>query len=399
MQNSYVTGQRLLVLTLPATVLACLLGAALVEVWVRAQWDERRGTPGFYVSDPVLGQRLNPGYDGWFAGVPVKINALGFRDVREYTIEKPAGAFRIIVLGDSVTFGHGALYETTYPYLVEQRLKGWRPDIRWEVWNLGVPGYNTRDELVHLQQVGERYDPDLVVVGFYPNDLTAGLATENPGLARRAASAVQRDMQRHLYSYEFYKKVILTARWRLFTNEDDRKRIEHLAGADALLAAAEGREALPEQQIGEVDYFGDEAVRDFVCPKFKIIDSSGGLRTQIRSGGPQVQAWVGAVRELQRLHRDGKYRIMFFINMAPVACTLGDRFFDAGSLEDDAVLQEVLSDGTPVASSTRAFLHYRPSQMPLAGDHSLGNSNRVKADVLFDTLRTSVLPPLLPSVP
>lgn len=390
------TGRRLLVLSLPAIVLACLLGAALVEAWVRVQWDERRGTPGFYISDPVLGQRLNPGYDGWFAGVPVKINALGFRDTRDYTLHKPAGTFRIVVLGDSVTFGHGTLFETTYPYLLEQRLEAWRPDVHWEVWNLGVPGYNTRDELVHLQQVGQRYDPDLVVVGFYPNDLTAGLANENPGFARRAASAVQRAMQRRMYSFEFYKKVILTARWRLFTEEGDRQRIEHLAGAEALLATAAGAAASPEQKIGEVDYFGDEAVRDFVCPKFKPIDSSGGLRMQIRGGGPAIDAWVRAVREFQRLNRDRVHRIMFFINMAPVACPAADRFFDAGSLEDDAVVQEVLSAGTPVASSTRAFLHYRPSQMPGAGLHSIGNANRVKADALFHSLRSGVLPPLLP---
>ena len=47
--------------------------------------------PGFYVSDPVLGIRLNPDYDGWFAGVPARINALGFRDHRDYDVAKPAG--------------------------------------------------------------------------------------------------------------------------------------------------------------------------------------------------------------------------------------------------------------------------------------------------------------------
>ena len=96
-----------------------------------------------------------PSYDGWFAGVPVRINNLGFRDPREYPLEKPPGTFRILVLGDSVTFGHGSLYETTYPYLLEQRLKQWRPSVNWQVWNLGVPGYNTRQELA-LSRGGRR---------------------------------------------------------------------------------------------------------------------------------------------------------------------------------------------------------------------------------------------------
>jgi hypothetical protein len=388
--------RKILLLSVPAAAVTLVLSAVLIELWVRMRWDERRGTPGFYVSDPVLGQRLNAGYDGWFAGVPVKINSLGFRDDRDYTLDKPPRTFRIIVLGDSVTFGHGALYSTTYPYLVEQRLKAWRPDLRWEVWNLGVPGYNTRDELVHLKEVGRRYDPDLVIVGFYPNDLTDGLTNDSPGLSRRAVSAVQRVMQRNLYSFEFYKTALLTARWRLFTNEADRLRLEHLAGADELLTPDAGAQTRPELQLSEAEYFDDRAVRDFACPKFKPVDSGGGLRAQIRERGPGVDAWIASVRELQQLHRQGTHRIMFFINMAPVMCDTEDRFHDAGSLEDDAVLRGVLGEGTAVASSTAAFLHYRPSQMPVAGGHSIGNSNRVKADALFESLRTSVLPPLLP---
>ena len=89
-----------------------------------------RGTPGFFVSDPTRGQRLAAGYDGWFAGVPVRINALGFRDSRDYAIEKAPDTFRILVLGDSVTFGHGAMFEATYPYLLEQRLKALAPGCR-----------------------------------------------------------------------------------------------------------------------------------------------------------------------------------------------------------------------------------------------------------------------------
>src|SRR5207244_7611470 len=119
----------------------------------------------------MTGQRLMPGYDGWFAGVPVHTNNLGFRDVRDYALAKGTRVVRIVVLGDSVTYGHGAVYETTYPYLLEQRLKTWRPDIAWQVWNLGVPGYNTSQELAYLLQVGRQYQPHLVIVVPYRIDL------------------------------------------------------------------------------------------------------------------------------------------------------------------------------------------------------------------------------------
>lgn len=392
--------RKIFLLGLPAVIVAVVMSAALVEIWVRLSWHERRGEPGFYLSDPVLGQRLAPGYTGWFAGVPVRTNSLGFRDDREYRLDKTPGTFRIIVLGDSVTFGHGALYETTYPYLVEQRLKGWRPDVTWEVWNLGVPGYNTSDELEYLKQVGERYQPDLVVVGFYPNDLTANEAPSPPSAVRRFASALQRSLQRSFYSYEFYKKAYLTARWGLLADESDRRRIEHLGGAEALLQRVDGVADLPEQRIGDVDYFDDEQSRNPVCPATPPPDPEGDrIRTRLRDQAPEIVAWVDAVRAFQRMHREGRYRVMFFVNMAPHECEALDRFFDDGSMDDDAVLLEVLADGTPAVSTTRAFLHYRPSQMPVASGHSLGNSNRVKADVLFEYLKSVVLPPLLPSAP
>jgi hypothetical protein len=386
--------RRLILIVVPATLLATIVAAALVELWVRTQWDDRRGTPGFYVRDAVLGQRLNAGYRGWFAGVPVSINALGFRDTREYSLSKARNTFRILILGDSVTFGHGALFETTYPYLVEQRLKAWRRDVNWEVWNLGVPGYNTADELAYLKEVRDRFQPDLVVVGWFPNDITFGIPTQTPGRTRRASAAVQRELQRHFYSYEFYRRALLTLRWRLMSVED-RTAMERLAEADDLLKRVENIADAAEQRIGDVDYFDDQQIRDFACPRWAPFDGGGGIRAALRDGGPAVTAWTSAVREFQRMHREGEQRIMFFLNLAPVVCQTEDRFHDGGSLAEDDALQAVMGKDTPVASVTRAFLHYRPSQMPVAGGHALGNANRVKADVLAEYLQSTVLPPLL----
>ena len=383
---------------IPALLIATLVAMAAVEAWVRWTWDERRGSPGFYVSDPVLGQRLAPGYDGWFAGVPVRINQLGFRDNREYALDKPPGVFRILVLGDSVTFGHGTSFETTYPYLLETRLREWRPDVNWQVWNLGVPGYNTTQELQQLLEWGARAAPDLVIVGFYPNDLSANTRFTEPTLIDRARSRVQGVMQRYLYSYEFYKRALLTLRWRLLTDAADRARLEALSGDEQLLARQDLATAV-EQQLTDVEYFDDDAVKNFICdPAAAAPDPKRDrLRDRVMADTPELAAWRESVAALQRLHREGRYRIVFFINMAPTPCTDKDRFHDYGALEDDDALRAVLGAGVPVASSTRAFLHYRPSQMPGAGGHAIGNANRVKADVLFNALRAEVLPPLLPA--
>jgi hypothetical protein len=390
--------RKLLLVALPATIVATFIAMVLVELWVRVAWDERRGTPGFFLSDPVLGLRLSPGYDGWFAGTPVKINSLGFRDDREYAIAKGAGTIRVIVLGDSVTFGHGALYEATYPYLLEQHLKRWRPDIDWQVWNLGVPGLNTAQEFAYLQEVGNTYQPDLVVVGFYANDFYGNGDISSPGRLRRSAFAVQRVMQRHLYSYEFYKRTYLTLRFRLLDNEEDWKRLDHLETEERLFARTEELAQRPEQQLTEVDYFDDAAVASFTCPDSGLADSAGAdqFGRLLAEADSEHAHWLRAVRAFQQLHRDGRHRIVFFSNASPDVCQSADRFVSAGTLAHDAAVLDVLSaDGTPATSSAPEFLHYRPSQMPLASTHAIGNSNRVKADALFAYLRDHVMPELL----
>ncbi len=388
--------RKLVVLALPATILTAVVSLVLIELWVRARWDYQRGTPGFYQSDPARLQRLSAGYDGWFAGVPVRINNLGFRDPRAYTTEKAPGTFRILVLGDSVTFGHGATFETTYPYLLEERLNAWRPDIGWQVWNLAVPGYNTRQELRHLEEVGPRFHPDLVIVGFYPNDIDGNDTLPEPSTARRVMSAAQGLMQRHLYSYEFYKRIYLTLRWKLLTDDADRRRLEHLATESALLTTG-ALDQRPEQKLSTPDYFDDEQVRSFRCIGTPAVDtkSPGELHARIRRRDPDISPWLDAVDDLGQLARRMGYPLAFFINMAPTVCGGQDRFYDAGALADDNVLLDVLGRDQPAASSTRAFLHYRPSQVPQANGHALGNANQVKADVLFELLRVEVLPPLL----
>lgn len=376
-------------------MVAAIFAALLVEMWVRSAWDESRGKPGFFLSDPVRGQRLASNYDGWFAGVPAHTNSLGFRDTREYSLLKTPGTFRIIVLGDSVTFGHGALYETSYPYLLEQRLREWRPDVKWEVWNLGVPGYNTAQELAYLNDVGPRFAPDLVIVGFFANDFTGFQPVASPNVFARAASAVTRTLERYVYSTEFYKRVYLTLRFRLTETAENQQRLQHLETEDALLGRPGAAQA-NEQKLGAVERFSDDAVRSYECrdmgPK-----NVAALAADLRNRASSLQPWFEAVEELQALHRAGKYRIVFFVNMAPNECTGADRFVDYGTGADDAALLEVLGRDTPAVSSWREFLYYRPSQMPGAGGHSLGNSNVVKAQALFNFLRDTVLPPLVPA--
>jgi len=49
------TIRKLLLLALPATLLAGAVLVLAIELWVRTHWDYSRGTPGFYESDAIRG--------------------------------------------------------------------------------------------------------------------------------------------------------------------------------------------------------------------------------------------------------------------------------------------------------------------------------------------------------
>jgi lysophospholipase L1-like esterase len=379
-------GRRRFFISSTALVLTALVLAAVVELVVRASWDPARGRPGFLVADPVRLEKLAPNYDGWFAGVPVRTNALGFRDDREYDLAKPRGAFRIVVLGDSVTFGHGSIFEHTYPRLLERRLRAWKPGVDWQVWNLGVPGYNTSQELAYLLEIGAAYRPDLVIVGFYANDVVDNRSVAAPTRRAVAAAAVKTWFKRHTYSFEWYKRTLLTVQYRLGTSATEREVLENLAAQDRLLVKPAQVAALAEQQLTSPTPLSASDIAAARCSDQPIAMLQKILQT------PGLEAWKDAVRRLQQLGRDGTYRIVFFINSAPTPCEAGD-VFDARTSKpvDDYFLQMLQSDATPAMSSHDAFIRYRPSQMPEAWGHSIGNSNALKANVLFEFLRDGIL--------
>ena len=368
-----------------ATAVCLVLLAVGVEAWTRVRWNEKQGTPGFFLSDPVRVQRLAPGYQGWFAGVPVTINQLGFRDDREYALEKSPRTFRILVLGDSVTFGHGSVFEHTYPFLLEQKLKAWRPGVDWQVWNAAVPGYNTSQELAQLVDVGPRFQPDLVVVGFFENDFVENFPVGTPGAAARARSAAMTWLYRHVYSIELYKRLYLQLAWKLSHANTYHQRLLHVAEEERLTASPSEVADAEAQRLTPYDELPEQ---ETACPE--PVASGPDVRDAIERE-PGWSDWVAAVRRFQQLHRDGAYAIVFFANVVPRECGVKDVFVDAGSAALNDFYMSFLANGTPAVSTYDAFRRLRPSQMPNAAGHALGNANAVKADVLFRFLRDRVL--------
>jgi GDSL-like lipase/acylhydrolase family protein len=378
---------KIVSISVPAALAALVLIAGSVEAWTRTHWNERKGTPGFFLSDPVRMQRLAPGYRGWFAGVPVAINQLELRADREYDLAKSPRTFRILVLGDSVTFGHGSVYESSYPALLQRRLEAWRPGVDWQVWNAAVPGYNTSQELAQLLEVGPRFQPDLIVVGFFENDVVANFPVVPASAAARLRSGALSWAYRHVYSIELYKRLYLQAAWALSRKTSYRLRLAHVAEEESLISAVAQVRDLPAQHVSRYDVLRDEDVAAIACSGGSRLPSDILDAMQREPGWPD---WVAAVRRFQALHRSGAYSIAFFVNVIPRTCPDADVFFDGGSAALNDFFMRVLGEGTPAVSVYDAFRRVRPSQMPGASGHALANANAVKADVLFRFLRDRV---------
>lgn len=116
---------------------------------------------------------FRPNSKGLTHGHPLRINNLGFRGP-DYPINKPANSFRILVLGDSFTFGQGIGDREVYTAVIERELGLKYPRKIIEAINLGVPGYSAIDEVNQLYRYGPLLNPDLILIDFTANDVREG---------------------------------------------------------------------------------------------------------------------------------------------------------------------------------------------------------------------------------
>jgi hypothetical protein len=94
----------------------------------------------------------------------ITTNAQGFRITRENTVVNKR--INVLCLGGSTTFGTGVTDEDTWPYILQQKLGE-----KYNVLNLGVPGYSTLEALVQLITIVPELKPDIVIVYQGWNDM------------------------------------------------------------------------------------------------------------------------------------------------------------------------------------------------------------------------------------
>jgi len=104
----------------------------------------------------------------------VRLNALGLRG-RDYSATKPPHTKRVLILGDSFTFGSGLSDDSVvFPALLQKRLcADFAPrGMAIEVLNGGMTGSLTGDWVQLLEQVKDSFQPDVILVVFFLRDGT-----------------------------------------------------------------------------------------------------------------------------------------------------------------------------------------------------------------------------------
>jgi hypothetical protein len=109
----------------------------------------------------------------------VSINTLGFRN-REYSLKKSPGTTRIILLGDSFTYGFGVEKGDAFFTRLEEKLNSGCKG-NFEVWNIAATSWGTPIHYLITKNKVLNYSPDLVILMFDLSDFSDTLFYEDQG--------------------------------------------------------------------------------------------------------------------------------------------------------------------------------------------------------------------------
>jgi lysophospholipase L1-like esterase len=132
----------------------------------------------FYMPGGFNTFTLRPNFEGVMPSqeypgttVPLNINSLGLRG-EEVTLAKPSETKRILVLGDSYTFGVYVANDETYPAVLQTLLRQEGKQV--QVLNAGyADGWDPDEHYAWLLNRGLQFQPDLVIYGFFAgNDIS-----------------------------------------------------------------------------------------------------------------------------------------------------------------------------------------------------------------------------------
>jgi hypothetical protein len=110
----------------------------------------------------------------WLRSGARQLNSQGFRGP-SFSEAKPAGVYRIAVVGDSFTFGNGVRQGDRFTDLLQAQLPA-----RFEVLNFGEPGANTPEHEKRVAKLVRTINPDFILLQWYVNDMEDDDMTGRP---------------------------------------------------------------------------------------------------------------------------------------------------------------------------------------------------------------------------
>jgi lysophospholipase L1-like esterase len=180
MMMSPMSGKINFILVLLVSALCLLLGEIALRI-IKGFKPTFTGNP-YEAYDDTLGWLGIPGYrhsiNAQWDKVFYEINDWGFRDDAPLPPELTQGKHRVMFLGDSFVEGYGIDVFDRATNMIKNL------DTTVVVYNFGVVGYSTDQELLVLKSFGPRIKPDVVVLFFCMNDLLNNTSNFNYGLSK-----------------------------------------------------------------------------------------------------------------------------------------------------------------------------------------------------------------------
>jgi lysophospholipase L1-like esterase len=156
-----------------------LIALLALELFVRLVRPQPLSPPLYRVTD--WGFAIKPNLDNVHvesddgADYKISTDSLGLRNTdNRATSPKPDNTRRVLILGDSYTFGVGVDQAETFPAVTEKLLNT-SGTLKYQIINAGTPGWGTQNQLALWREKGKAMQPDTVVIAYYQNDLDDNL--------------------------------------------------------------------------------------------------------------------------------------------------------------------------------------------------------------------------------
>lgn len=141
------------------------------RIWIARHMDQTEVFYSFDALDPTKGWKSEPNMRDLavFDQKILNTNSRGLRGKKDFSYDRDPNKLRILILGDSFTFGDEVSDNETYSYYLQKML----PNA--EIINMGVHGYGHDQMLIYLEEEGVKYKPDIVILGFLQMDMSRNL--------------------------------------------------------------------------------------------------------------------------------------------------------------------------------------------------------------------------------